>query len=183
VALLASGTGSIAQSLLDATRSGALDAEIVALGSDRESAALGLARHAGVETFLVRPGDFTTREAWDAALAAAVAAFEPELVVLAGFMRILGPGFLERFGGRTINTHPSLLPAFPGAHAVRDALAAGASETGCTVHWVDGGLDTGPVIAQRRVPVLPGDDVPTLHERVKAAERELLPGVLNVHLK
>jgi phosphoribosylglycinamide formyltransferase-1 len=118
--------------------------------------------------------DHADRAAWDRALAAELAAVEPDLVISAGFMKIVGPAVLGAFGGRLINTHPALLPAFPGAHAVRDALAAGASVTGATVHVVDAGVDTGPVLAQREVPVLPGDDEPRLHERIKDVERELL---------
>jgi phosphoribosylglycinamide formyltransferase-1 len=118
--------------------------------------------------------DHPDRRAWDRALTAELAAFEPDLVVSAGFMKILGPAVLDAFGGRLINTHPALLPAFPGAHAVRDALAAGATVTGATVHVVDAGVDTGPVLAQREVTVLPGDDETRLHERIKDVERELL---------
>jgi phosphoribosylglycinamide formyltransferase-1 len=172
--VLASGTGSLAEALIEATRAGRVAGRVVALGADRPARASTIAADAGIATFTVRPSDFPTRELWDVAIARAVAAFEPDLVVSAGFMRVLGPQFLNRFGGRTINTHPALLPAFPGAHAVRDALAAGVGETGCTVHWVDAGVDTGPVIGQRRVPVLAGDDESTLHERIKAQERELL---------
>jgi phosphoribosylglycinamide formyltransferase-1 len=113
----------------------------------------------------------------------AVTAFNPDLVVSAGFMRILGPAFLARFEGKTINTHPALLPAFPGAHAVRDALAAGATETGTTVHLVDAGVDTGPVLAQRKVQVNPDDDEATLHERIKVEERALLVEVINAIAK
>jgi phosphoribosylglycinamide formyltransferase-1 len=119
-------------------------------------------------------GDHPDRAAWDRALAAAIAVHQPDLVVSAGFMKIVGPAVLEAFGGRLINTHPALLPAFPGAHAVRDALAARVPVTGATVHVVDAGVDTGPVLAQREVPVQPGDDEARLHDRIKAAERELL---------
>lgn len=122
--------------------------------------------------------DFPDREAWNVALTEAVDAYRPDLVVLAGFMKILGPAFLERFGGRLINTHPALLPSFPGAHGVRDALAYGAKVTGCTVHLVDGGVDTGPILAQHAVDVLPGDDEDTLQERIKVVERRLLAEVI-----
>jgi phosphoribosylglycinamide formyltransferase-1 len=143
--------------------------------ADRASAgALDLARAAGVPTAVVAPGDFADRAAWDRALAEAIAVFRPHLVVSAGFMRILGAAVLDRFDGRVVNTHPALLPAFPGAHAVRDALAFGAKVTGCTLHVVDAGVDTGPVVAQVAVPVEPGDDEATLHERIKVAERRLL---------
>jgi phosphoribosylglycinamide formyltransferase-1 len=118
--------------------------------------------------------DHPDRAAWDRALAAELAAHDPDLVVSAGFMKLVGPAVLERFGGRLINTHPALLPAFPGAHAVRDALAAGVATTGATVHVIDAGLDTGPVLAQREVPVRPDDDEASLHERIKTVERELL---------
>jgi formyltetrahydrofolate-dependent phosphoribosylglycinamide formyltransferase len=172
--VLASGTGSLARALIEAVAAGGISARVVALGADRAAAALRVAAAAGIATFTVRPADFPTRSAWDGALARTVAAFGPDLVVSAGFMRVLGPAFLERFEGRTLNTHPALLPAFPGAHAVQDALAAGVVETGCTIHWVDAGVDTGPIIDQRRVPVLSADDAPTLHERIKTVERALL---------
>ena len=123
---------------------------------------------------MVAPADFEDRAAWDRALADAIGVFRPDLVVSAGFMRILGAPVLERWQNRVVNTHPALLPSFPGAHAVRDALAFGAKVTGCTLHVVDAGVDTGPVVAQVAVPVLDGDDEPTLHERIKVAERELL---------
>jgi phosphoribosylglycinamide formyltransferase-1 len=147
--------------------------------SDRADA-LGLerARAAGVATATVEPVDFADRAAWDAAVAKAVGVFSPDLVVLAGFMRILGDPFLTVFGGRTVNTHPALLPAFPGAHGVRDALAYGVKLTGSTVIIVDAGVDTGPVVAQRAVPVEDGDDEASLHERIKVVERELLVEVV-----
>ena len=132
------------------------------------------ARRRGIPTFTCAVAEHPDRAAWDRALAAELGAFGPDLVVSAGFMKLVGPAVLEAFGGRLINTHPALLPAFPGAHAVRDALAAGVSVTGATVHVVDAGVDTGPVLTQRQVPVLPGDDEARLHERIKAVERELL---------
>jgi formyltetrahydrofolate-dependent phosphoribosylglycinamide formyltransferase len=147
---------------------------VVAVGSDRDADGLASATRRGLPTFVVRPADAGDRPAWDRALAAAIAAHDPDLVVSAGFMRIVGPAVLERFEGRLVNTHPALLPAFPGAHAVRDALAAGVPVTGATVHLVDAGVDTGPVLAQREVPVQPGDDEATLHERIKTQERTLL---------
>lgn len=122
--------------------------------------------------------DHPDRAAWDLALAEATAEHAPDLVVSAGFMKILGSQFLSRFQGRTVNTHPALLPAFPGAHAVPDALAYGVKVTGCTVHLVDAGTDTGPVLAQEPVAVLDGDDEDTLHERIKTVERKLLVDVL-----
>ncbi|MGO1318426.1 MAG: phosphoribosylglycinamide formyltransferase [Cellulomonadaceae bacterium] len=175
VVVLVSGGGSNLAALLAAHADPAYGARIVGVVSDRADAgALGLARDAHVPTAVVAPADFETRTAWDAGLASAVGVFAPALVVSAGFMRILGEGFLARFGGRTVNTHPALLPAFPGAHAVRDALAYGVRVTGCTLHVVDAGVDTGPVIAQRAVEVLGEDDEAALHERIKVAERELL---------
>jgi phosphoribosylglycinamide formyltransferase-1 len=174
VVILASGTGTLAETLIAAAASPSYPARVVALGVDRPAPASEIARARGIATFSVFPRDFPSRSEWDAGLAQAVASFKPDLVVSAGFMRILGPPFLRRFGDRTINTHPALLPAFPGAHAVRDALAAGAEVTGCTVHQVDDGVDTGPVIDQRRVVVAPGDTEATLHERIKVQEREML---------
>lgn len=174
VAVLLSGTGSLAAALLAATDDPAYPAEVVAVGSDREAAGLQHARRRGLPTFVCALSDHPDRAAWDRALAGELAVHEPDLVVSAGFMKLVGPAVLGAFGGRLINTHPALLPAFPGAHAVRDALAAGATVTGATVHVVDEGLDTGPVLAQREVPVQPGDDEPTLHERIKEVERELL---------
>jgi phosphoribosylglycinamide formyltransferase-1 len=126
----------------------------------------------------VRLRDYPDRDAWDAALTEATAAYEPDLIVSAGFMKILGPHFLSRYLGRIINTHPALLPAFPGAHAVPDALAYGVKVTGCSVHLVDAGTDTGPLLAQEAVPVLDDDDEAALHERIKVVERRLLVDVL-----
>jgi formyltetrahydrofolate-dependent phosphoribosylglycinamide formyltransferase len=174
VAVLLSGTGSLCAALLAATDDPAYPAEVAAVGSDRDAAGLAYARDRGLPTFVCAVADHPDRAAWDRALAAELAAVEPDLVVSAGFMKLVGPAVLEAFGGRLINTHPSLLPAFPGAHAVRDALAAGVTVTGASVHVVDAGLDTGPLLAQREVPVLPGDDEARLHERIKDVERELL---------
>jgi phosphoribosylglycinamide formyltransferase-1 len=174
IAVLLSGTGSLCAALLAATDDPDYPATVVAVGSDRECEGLGHARRRGLPTFVCAVPDHPDRAAWDRALAAEIAAAEPDLVVSAGFMKIVGPAVLEAFGGRLINTHPALLPAFPGAHAVRDALASGATVTGATVHVVDAGVDTGPVLAQREVAVLPGDDEARLHERIKAVERELL---------
>jgi formyltetrahydrofolate-dependent phosphoribosylglycinamide formyltransferase len=174
VVVLLSGTGSLCAALLAATDDPAYPAEVVAVGADRAAEGLGHARRRGLPTFVCALADQPDRAAWDRALAAQIAAYEPDLVVSAGFMKLVGPAVLGEFGGRLINTHPALLPAFPGAHAVRDALAAGVATTGATVHMVDAGLDTGPALAQREVPVLPGDDEPRLHERIKDVERELL---------
>ncbi len=174
VVVLISGAGSLCAALVDAAGDPAYPADVVAVGADRPAAGLEHASGRGIPTFVCALTDHPDRAAWDRALAGAIAAFVPDLVVSAGFMKIVGPTVLDAFGGRLINTHPALLPAFPGAHAVRDALAAGATVTGSTVHVVDAGVDTGPVLAQRQVPVLPGDDENRLHERIKAVERELL---------
>jgi phosphoribosylglycinamide formyltransferase-1 len=175
--VLASGTGSLLASLLEAA-AGEYPARVVAVGADRECAAIQIAAAASVPTYIVRLGDYPDRGAWDAALTEATAAHEPDLVVSAGFMKILGPQFLSQFPGRVVNTHPALLPAFPGAHAVAEALAYGVKVTGCSVHLVDAGTDTGPILAQQPVPVFDDDDEATLHERIKAVERRLLVDVL-----
>jgi phosphoribosylaminoimidazolecarboxamide formyltransferase/IMP cyclohydrolase len=170
--VLASGEGSTLQAVLDASLDPAYGAAVVAVGTDRDPCrALERAREASVPSFTVRLADFARRGDFDDAVAKEIAGYAPDLVVLAGYMKILGPAVVRRF--RIVNTHPALLPAFPGAHAVRDALAAGAGESGATVHWVDEGVDTGPVIAQVRVPVLPGDDEERLHARIKAEEGPL----------
>ena len=174
VAVLLSGTGSLCAALLAATDDPAYPADVVVVGSDRPAEGLEHARRRGVPTFTCALREHADRAAWDRALATELAGHRPDLVVSAGFMRLVGPAVLDAFGGRLINTHPALLPAFPGAHAVRDALAAGATVTGATVHVVDAGLDTGPVIAQREVAVRPDDDEARLHERIKDVERELL---------
>lgn len=173
--VLLSGVGSTCAALLAAHRDPVYGLQVVAVGSDKpEAAGLWHAAQAGVPTFTVAPRDHPDRAAWDEALTEAVSAHEPDLVVCAGFMRILGTAFLARYEGRTVNTHPALLPAFPGAHAVRDALAYGVRVTGCTVHLVDAGVDTGPVLAQAVVEVHPHDDEASLHARIKTAERDLL---------
>jgi phosphoribosylglycinamide formyltransferase-1 len=173
--VLVSGAGTNLQALLDASADEAYGAAVVAVGADREGIeALDRAERAGVPAFTHRVKDFPSRADWDVALTESCAAFEPDLLVSAGFMKIVGSSFLDRFGGRFINTHPALLPAFPGMHGVRDALGYGVKVTGCTVFLVDEGTDTGPVIAQAAVPVDDDDDVATLHERVKVAERSLL---------
>ncbi|CCG05040.1 phosphoribosylglycinamide formyltransferase [Blastococcus saxobsidens] len=172
--VLLSGAGSLCAALLAATGDPGYPAAVVAVGADRDAPGLAHARARGLATFVCAVGDHPDRAAWDEALAARIAGFAPDLVVSAGFMKIVGPAVLTAFAGRLINTHPALLPAFPGASAVRDALAAGVPVTGATVHLVDAGVDTGPVLAQREVPVLPGDDEARLHERIKDVERELL---------
>ena len=175
--VLASGTGSLLNSLLDAAV-GDFPARVVAVGADRDCLATDIAAGASVPAFTVRLGDHSDRQAWDAAITEAAAVHSPDLVVSAGFMKILGPQFLSRFYGRIINTHPALLPAFPGAHGVADALTYGVKITGCTVHLVDAGMDTGPILAQQSVAVLDGDSEETLHERIKVTERKLLVDVV-----
>lgn len=175
--VLASGTGSLLESLL-AAAVGEYPARVVAVGADRSCRALDVAADHGIPGYTVRLGDQHDRDAWDAAITAATAQHQPDLVVSAGFMKILGPQFLSRFIGRVVNTHPALLPAFPGAHAVPDALAYGVRVTGCTVHLVDAGVDTGPILAQEAIAVSDGDDEASLHERIKVVERRLLVDVL-----
>jgi phosphoribosylglycinamide formyltransferase-1 len=173
--VLASGSGTTLQALLDAGVEASFGAEVVAVGADRTSIeALARGQRAGAATFSCRVADFASRDEWDAALTEAVAGYEPDLVISAGFMKLVGPQFLKRFGGQYINSHPALLPSFPGMHAVRDAFDHGVQVTGCTLFVVDEGVDTGPIIAQRAVPVIAGDDESTLHERIKVAEREVL---------
>ncbi len=175
--VLASGTGSLLASLLDAAVND-YPARVVAVGVDRDCAAVDIAAAASLPSFTVRLADYRHRAAWDAALTGATAEHSPDLVISAGFMRILGSEFLSRFVGRTINTHPALLPSFAGAHGVAEALAYGVKVTGCTVHLVDAGTDTGPILAQQAVPVLDDDNEETLHERIKVAERRLLVDVI-----
>ncbi|MGL4176929.1 MAG: phosphoribosylglycinamide formyltransferase [Dermatophilaceae bacterium] len=174
--VLVSGTGSNLQALLDATAARA-PFEVVAVGADRDGTG-GVERAVarGIPTFTCRAPEYVTRDDWDRDLVRLVAAHQPDLVVLAGFMKVLGPTMLA--GYPVVNTHPALLPSFPGAHGVRDALAHGVKVTGCTCHWVDAGVATGPIIEQRAVRVEPGDTVETLHERIKVEERAMLVGVL-----
>ena len=170
VVLLASGSGSLAQSIIDARDSGKLNIEILQIISDKQSQAIERASAAGISTtYLPMVED---RSIWDTQLFETVEKLNPDLVVSVGFMRILAAPFVSKFP--TINTHPALLPKFPGVHAVRDALNAGAQVTGSTVHWVDAGIDTGTVIAQKEVVVLPQDDESSLHERIKIVDRELI---------
>lgn len=179
VVVLVSGSGTLLQALLDAAGRSDYPATIVAVGADRPGIeGLARAERAGVPGFVVRLADHADRTNWDEALTEAVAVHEPDLVVSAGFMKILGPAFLDRFAGRVLNTHPALLPAFPGAHAVPDALAYGVKVTGCTVHLVDAGVDTGPIVAQEAVVIEPGEDAGKLHERIKVIERRLLVDVI-----
>jgi phosphoribosylglycinamide formyltransferase-1 len=173
VVVLVSGSGTNLQAMIDAAGNAAYGVRIVGVGADRNGiTALHRAAAAGIPTFVCRVRDYATRADWDTALAERIGDHEPALVVSAGFMKLLGPQVLSRW--TVINTHPALLPALPGAHAVRDALAAGVTETGCTVHVVDAGIDTGPVLAQTAVPVVPGDTEESLHERIKTVERVLL---------
>jgi phosphoribosylglycinamide formyltransferase-1 len=174
VVVLISGTGSNLLALLKAVESPLVPVRILAVGSDGPAPGLAHADLYGVPTFVVERNKFPDRESWAKKLQETVEHFNPDLVALAGFMKILSPAFVDRFSPNLINIHASLLPLFPGAHAVRDTLAAGVSETGATIHVVDAGVDTGPIISQRTVPVMPGDDVPTLHERIKVHEREML---------
>jgi phosphoribosylglycinamide formyltransferase-1 len=175
IAVVVSGSGTLLQALLDH----AFGFTVSAVLSDRADATgLDRARAAGVPTAVVNLADFPDRAGWDDALVRAMDAFHPDIVVLAGFMRIVGDPLLRTYGGRIVNTHPALLPSFPGAHGVRDALAHGVKVTGCSVILVDAGTDTGPIIAQRAVDVLDDDDESSLHERIKVVERELLVDVV-----
>jgi phosphoribosylglycinamide formyltransferase-1 len=177
--VLVSGAGTTLQALLDACADPAYGVQVVAVGSDRPGA-MGLTRaeRHGVPTFVEPLDAHPDRSAWDRALADRVAGLQPDLVLLAGFMRLLGDGFLASFGGRTLNTHPALSPSFPGTHAPADALAYGVKVTGATLFVVDAGMDTGPVVAQRAVDVLDDDDVESLHERIKQTERQMLVDVV-----
>ncbi|TJY72499.1 phosphoribosylglycinamide formyltransferase [Arthrobacter sp. CAU 1506] len=175
IVVLVSGSGTNLQAVIDAVREGRLEAEIAAVGSDVPGCrGLERAAAAGIQTFTVAPAGFASRPEWNRALEEAVAAYNPEVVLLAGFMRILDAEFVSRFEGRLVNTHPALLPSFPGAHGVRDAMAHGVKVTGVTVHLVDSGVDTGPILAQAAVPVLDDDTEESLHERIKVEERRLL---------
>ena len=174
VVILISGAGSNLRALLDAADSPLYPARILAVGADNPADGLAHADLYGIPTFVVSPSNFESREAWAQVLLENINFFNPDLVVLAGFMKVLPANFVRALSPRLINTHPSLLPAFPGAHAVRDALNAGVSKTGVTIHVVDEGVDTGPHIAQREVEVLAGDSEGELHERIKVVERELL---------
>jgi phosphoribosylglycinamide formyltransferase-1 len=177
--ILVSGSGSNLQAILDAISQGRLDARVRLVISNRSDAlAIERAKRANLPTLVVSHRDFTTREDFDQALADALTQAGAEWVVLAGFMRILTPCFLRVFRRRVLNIHPSLLPAFPGTHAIRQALEHGVQVTGCTVHWVDEGVDSGPVIAQKSVPVEVGDDEASLAERMHRAEHELYVEVL-----
>ena len=172
--VLISGGGSNLRALLDAQSDAEFPARIVAVGADNDADGLAHAEEFGVPTFTVPPTSFESRAAWGDELLEQIQVWNPDLVVCAGFMRILPPRVVAALSPQLINTHPALLPAFPGAHAVRDALAAGVSQTGVTVHIVDEGVDTGPVIVQEAVAIEPGDTESELHERMKTIERRLL---------
>ncbi len=175
IVVLISGAGTTMSAILKAAESGGYGARVVAVISDRSSApGLDIARAANVPTAVVSLADFPSREEWNRGVMKAIDVFSPDLVVLAGFMKILAPATVAHFPGRIINTHPALLPSFPGAHGVRDALAHGVKVTGCTVIIVDDGVDTGPIVAQATVEVLPDDTEETLHERIKTVERALV---------
>jgi phosphoribosylglycinamide formyltransferase-1 len=173
--VLVSGAGTNLQAILDATAEPEYGAEVVAVGADRDGIeGLARAERAGVPSFVHRVKDHVDRLEWDRVLTEACLAHDPDLVVLAGFMKLVGPSFLDAFEGRCVNTHPALSPAFPGMHGPADALAYGVKVTGATLFVVDTGVDTGPIVAQTTVPVLPEDDVEALHERIKVAERRML---------
>jgi phosphoribosylglycinamide formyltransferase-1 len=173
--VLVSGAGTNLQALLDAAEDPAFGARVVAVGADRDDIeGLARAERAGIPTFVKKVGQFTSREHWDRAMADTVAAFEPDLVVLAGFMKLVGEEFLDRFEGRIVNTHPALSPSFPGMTGPADALEYGVKVTGATLFVVDAGVDSGPIVAQTTVPVADHDTVATLHERIKVAERQML---------
>jgi phosphoribosylglycinamide formyltransferase-1 len=175
VVVLVSGSGTTLQALLDAAAAADYPADVVAVGADRPGVGgLDRAAEAGVPTFVVAAADYPDRQTWDAALTEAVAGHRPDLVVLAGFMRLVSASFLAQFPYRVINTHPALSPAFPGMHGPREALAHGVKVTGCTIFVVDDGVDTGPIVAQAAVAVEDDDDENTLHERIKQSERALL---------
>lgn len=180
IVVLVSGSGTNLEALIDAERADpAFGGTIVAVGADRTGIqGLERAEQAGIPAFALRVKDFASRQEWDRALRDRVAEYAPDLVVSAGFMKLLGPDFLAAFGGRVINTHPALSPSFPGMHGPADALAYGVKITGCTVFFVAGGVDDGPIIAQAAVAVEDGDDVSCLHERIKTAERALLVDVV-----
>ena len=173
--VLVSGSGTNLQALLDACADREYGAQVVAVGADRDGIeGLARAERAGIPTFVVKLGDYESREEWDAALAGAVAAYDPDIVVSAGFMKLFGSTFLALYGGKVVNPHPALSPSFPGMQGPADALAYGVKITGATLFVVDPGIDTGPIVAQTAVEVVDGDTVETLHERIKVAERAML---------
>lgn len=181
--MLISGGGSNLEALLHNLPSSSIPAEVVAVGADTEAAGLEHARSRGIPVFVERFDNYPDRASWGVGLVSALALHDPDWIILSGFMRVLPPEVLTAFPGRIINTHPSFLPDFPGAHAVHDALQAGVSHTGASVILVDDGVDTGPILAQERVDVLPGDTVEALHERIKLVERRLLLQVLEATVR
>ena len=176
--VLISGSGTNLAALLRDLPGSGIDAEVVAVGADGQAPGLQHANERGIPTCVVSPGEYESRESWGVALGDEVASYAPDWVALSGFMKLLPPGFVDRFPGRILNTHPAYLPEFPGAHGVRDALAAGVSETGASVIIIDDGVDTGDILARERVPIHPGDTDEVLHERIKVVERALLLDVL-----
>jgi phosphoribosylglycinamide formyltransferase-1 len=178
VAVLISGTGSNLRALLEAANGAGFPARIIVVGADREAEGFAHADEFGIPTFLVPWSSFDSREAWGDELLRQLDVWNPDLIVLSGLMRLLPPAVVAAYAPRIVNTHPAFLPEFPGAHGVRDALAAGAEQTGASVIVVDDGVDTGPILAQERVPVLPTDDEAALHERIKPVERRLLIDVV-----
>lgn len=178
VAVLISGAGSNLRALLDAASAPGFPARVVVVGADRPAEGFAHAEEFGIPTFEVPYSSYPTREAWGAELDEQLRVWSPDLVVLSGLMRLLPAAVVDAWAPRIVNTHPAYLPEFPGAHGVRDALAAGVAETGASVIVVDRGVDTGPILAQERVPVLPGDTEHTLHERIKPVERRLLIDVV-----
>ncbi|WP_341946032.1 phosphoribosylglycinamide formyltransferase [Microbacterium sp. LWH11-1.2] len=178
VAVLISGTGSNLRALLEAARHPDFPARVVVVGADREADGLAHAEEFGIPSFTVPWHEHDSREAWGEELGRQLAVWTPDLVVLSGLMRLLPPALVAEYSPRLLNTHPAFLPEFPGAHGVRDALAAGVEQTGASVIVVDDGVDTGPILAQERVPILPGDTEHSLHERIKPVERRLLIDVV-----
>ena len=178
VAVLISGTGSNLRALLEAAEDPDYPARIIVVGADREADGLSHAEAFGIPSFTVPYAAYATREEWGEELSAQLNVWQPDLVVLSGLMRLLPKAVIDEWSPRMINTHPAYLPEFPGAHGVRDALAAGVAQTGASVIVVDNGVDSGPIVAQERIPVLEGDDEHTLHERIKPVERRLLIDVV-----
>lgn len=176
--VLISGSGTNLDALLTSLPESGIPADVVAVGSDKDASGLEHARRRGIPTFVVAPGEFSGRDAWGDALGDVIADWNPDWIILSGFMKLLPAGVVARFSPKILNTHPAYLPEFPGAHGVADALAAGVEQTGASVIVVDEGVDSGPILARRRVPIHPGDSEAQLHERIKVVERELLLEVL-----